>query len=104
MAEGQRPEFHEHLDEIRHGIAALSATVTELIPRATDILLDGDLEGAAYLIAGDDEIDARSRALEEQCFTQIALQQPVAGDPAVLVASPARAARVLGSPRSIRRG
>ncbi len=76
----RRPEFHEHLDGIRQGIAALSATVTELIPRATDVLLDSDLEGAAYLIAGDDEIDERSRALEEECFTQLALQQPVAGD------------------------
>lgn len=80
MKEEQRLGFHDQLDAIRLGIAALSATVTELIPLATEILLEGDLEGAAQVIAGDSEIDARSRELEEQCFTLIALQQPVAGD------------------------
>ena len=80
MVDERRPAFHDQLDEIQHGIAALSATVSELIPLATDILLDGDLEGAAALIAGDAQIDARSRELEEQCFTLIALQQPFAGD------------------------
>lgn len=80
MPDESRSEFHEQLDEIRHGIGALSATVAELVPRATEVLLDSDLEAAAYLIAGDADIDRRSRALEEQCFTQIALQQPVATD------------------------
>ena len=47
MVDEQRPEFHEHLQEIRQGIAALSAHVAELCSRATDILLEGDLEGAA---------------------------------------------------------
>ena len=75
-----RSVLDDQLDEVREGIAALSATVTELIPRATDILLEGDLEGAAELIAGDSDIDKRSRILEEQCFRDIALQQPFAGD------------------------
>jgi phosphate transport system protein len=86
MADEQRLEFHEHLEEIRQGIAALSAQVAELCSRATDILLEGDLEGAAYLIEADDEIDRRCRELEELCFTQIALQQPVASDLRELVA------------------
>ena len=80
MMEERRLGFHDQLDEVHRGIAALSATVAELIPRATEILLEGDLAGAAEVIAGDSEIDARSRQLEEQCFNLIALQQPVAGD------------------------
>ena len=79
--------FHEHIDDIRKGIARLSAGVTELVPRATEILLGGDLEGAEYVILGDDEYDAKSIELEEQCFSQIALQAPVAGDLRALVSS-----------------
>ena len=40
MSEELRSEFHIKLDEINEGIARLSAGVTELIPRATEILLD----------------------------------------------------------------
>ncbi|MFK8025350.1 MAG: phosphate signaling complex protein PhoU [Ilumatobacter sp.] len=82
-----RSNFHEQLDEVRNGIARLGAGVTELVPRATEILLDADLEGAEYVILGDDEYDAKSLELEEMCFNQIALQAPVAGDLRSLVAS-----------------
>jgi phosphate transport system protein len=75
-----RVEFHAELGEIQTGIAGLSAGVTELVPRATDVLLSGDLEGAEYMILGDDEYDRRSLELEEQCFKVIALQAPVAAD------------------------
>ena len=80
MSEEYRSEFHHRLDEIQRGIAAMSAGVTELVPRSTEILLSMDLEGAEYLILGDDEYDSQSLDLEEQCFTVIALQAPVAGD------------------------
>jgi phosphate transport system protein len=75
-----RKEFHQRLDEIREGITSLAASVTETIPRATQVLLDGDLEGADYLINADDEIDTKSITLEEQCYELLALQAPVAGD------------------------
>jgi phosphate transport system protein len=75
-----RSTFHQQLDEIRSGIASMSAGVTELVPRSTEILLTMDLEGAEYVILGDDEYDTRALDLEEQCFKVIALQAPVAGD------------------------
>jgi len=75
-----RAEFHNELQQIQTGIASLSAGVTELVPRATEVLLSGDLEGAEYMILGDEEYDRRSLALEEHCFKVIALQAPVAGD------------------------
>ena len=75
-----RSSFHKQLDEIRESIAKLSANVTESIPRATQILLAQDLEGAEYMILGDDEVDARSLELEERCYSVLALQAPVAGD------------------------
>jgi len=75
-----RKEFHQHLDEIRSGITQLAASVAEMIPRATQVLLDGDLEGADYLINSDDEIDRKSADLEERCYDLLALQAPMAGD------------------------
>lgn len=75
-----RKGFHHDLDVVRDELVRLAASVTEMIPRATQILLDQDLEGAEYLIASDDEIDARTLEIEERCFQLLALQAPVASD------------------------
>ncbi len=75
-----RPEFHHELDEIRNEVARLGASVVELIPRVTDILLHQDLEGAEYVLRADDEIDVRSIDIEERALTLLALQAPVARD------------------------
>ena len=75
-----RKSFHNDLDRAREELVRLAASVTESIPRATGVLLDGDLEGADYLIRADDEIDARSLDLEELCLNILALQSPVARD------------------------
>ncbi len=75
-----RGGFHADLDRVRSGIAGLGATVIELIPRVTAILLQQDLEGAEYVLRGDDEIDARAIEIEEQALRLLALQAPVADD------------------------
>lgn len=75
-----RTTFHQQLDELRDRIAMLGATVTEQVPRATEILLSQDLEGAEYLILADDEMDAKALLLEERCYELLALQSPVASD------------------------
>jgi phosphate transport system protein len=75
-----RKGFHVDLDAARAELVRLAASVTETIPRATAVLLEGDLEGADYIIQGDDEIDARSLDLEEHCYRILALQAPVASD------------------------
>ncbi len=75
-----RRSFHTDLDEAKNELVRLAAQVTETIPRATAVLLDSDLEGAEYIIRGDDEIDARSLDLEEHCGRILALQAPVASD------------------------
>ena len=80
MADDLRKELHQQLDDIRDQITLLAASVAETIPRATQVLLDGDLEGADYLINGDDEIDSKSSELEERCYDVLALQAPMAGD------------------------
>lgn len=75
-----RGGFHHELEDIRNSIARLGATVVELIPRVTDILLTQDLEGAEYVLRGDAEIDERAHEAEERALTLLALQAPVAGD------------------------
>ena len=82
-----RKSFHHELEEVRAELVYLAAFVTESIPRATDILLTGDLEGADLIIGGDDEVDARSLDLEDRCVQILALQAPVAGDLRQIIAA-----------------
>jgi phosphate transport system protein len=80
-----RSAYHQEIEDVRSAIVRLAGSVIEAIPRATSILLEGDLEGADYMISADDEIDARSLDLEEEIYRLIALQAPVAVDLRVLV-------------------
>ena len=80
MTEELRKNFHNDLEQARSELIRLAASVTELIPRATAVLLDSDLEGAEYIIRGDDAIDARSLDLEDDCLSLLTLQAPVATD------------------------
>ncbi len=82
-----RKGFHSDLSDVGAELAHLAAHVTESIPRATNILLSGDLEGADRLISDDGEIDRRAADLEERCLQILALQSPVAGDLRRLVAA-----------------
>ena len=82
-----RTTYHEEIEEINSQIVRLAGSVIEAIPRATSILLDGDLEGAEYMISSDDEIDARALDIEEECYRVMALQAPVAVDLRTLVSA-----------------
>jgi len=78
--ENARKSFHESLDGIRQEMVQMAALVTEGIPRATETLLVGDLAEAQRIIEDDDPLDAKAIDLEERCYQQLALQQPMAGD------------------------
>jgi phosphate transport system protein len=80
MADESRKNFHHKLDELKADIVQLAAMVTESIPRATQALLDMDLQAAQRIIDHDDVIDHKSLAIEEQCLRLLALQQPMASD------------------------
>ena len=82
-----RRSYHQELDLVRDEIVRMASSVCEIIPRGTGILLDGDLEGADYVILADDELDARALELEERCYQLLALQQPVARDLRTIVAA-----------------
>ncbi len=49
-----RKNFHSDLAGARAEVVRLGASLTESIPRATAVLLSGDLEGADYLVQADD--------------------------------------------------
>lgn len=84
--EETRKSFHQDIEAVRDLLARLTSSVIEEIPRATAVLLDGDLEGAEYVIRSDDELDARSIEIEERVYHLLALQAPVATDLRQLVA------------------
>lgn len=71
---------HEEISSLRSEALALGETLLASVPRATQILLDQDLEGAEYQILSDLEIDDRTLTLEERCFSFMALHAPVAGE------------------------
>ena len=79
MPERHSP-FHQELDEVQAEVVRLAALVTELIPRATEVLLAGDLAGAQQVIEDDDHLDVLSLEIEERCYQFLALQQPMATD------------------------
>lgn len=85
--ENVRKSFHQALDEIRQEIVQMAAFVTEGIPRATEAMLAGDMAEAQLIIDGDDPLDAKAVELEETCYQQLALQQPMAGDLRGIVAA-----------------
>jgi phosphate transport system protein len=75
-----RRTFHHELDLIRDDLVHMSAAVLEAIQRGTDILLARDVDAADALIAEDARLDALSVEVEDRCFHQLALQQPMATD------------------------
>lgn len=75
-----RKTFHQQLDAIKKELVRLGALVLEAIPRGTDALLLNDLAAIEEIIQDDDAIDRLSTALEEHCYSVLALQQPMARD------------------------
>ena len=75
-----RVTWHRELDGLSADVLRLGAMTCETVPRGTDVLLTGDLDGAQTLIDLDDEIDALSVGLEERCWSIIVRQAPKAGE------------------------
>ena len=82
-----RKSFHHDLDLIRDDIVRLASMVTEALGKATQALLEGDLQAANEIIQGDDVLDTLALDIEERCYQLLALQQPMATDLRALVAA-----------------
>jgi len=68
------------MENVQREILALSASVEEIIDKASRALVERRLDLARDVLAGDDEIDRREVQIEEDCLKILALHQPVAVD------------------------
>ena len=82
-----RDAFSDQLDSIRDDLVTMARLVREAVSEGTAALLEGDALRAERVITADADIDALRIKLEEHSFELLSLQNPVAGDLRMLVAS-----------------
>ena len=82
-----REAFHDQLDSIFRDLAVVCGNVQQAVRLATKALLTGDAETAEAVISADSEIDEATVRVEDNCFSLLSLQQPVAGDLRVIVSA-----------------
>jgi phosphate transport system protein len=75
-----RDSFHKDLEKISEQLVEMTGLAKSAMSRATTALLDADLHMAESVIAGDEQIDALRRDLDEHAVDLLARQQPVATD------------------------
>ena len=75
-----RTEFQSELDALEAGLQEAGEIVSRAIRAVVDALRTQDVELCDEVIAYDDEIDERYRAIESQVQLVLARQTPVASD------------------------
>lgn len=75
------------LDDLKRRLLAVGGLVEDAIHKATTAVLERKLDLANEVIRGDNEIDEREVAIEEECLKLLALHQPVATDLRFVVAA-----------------
>jgi phosphate transport system protein len=75
-----REEFRTDLNQISRSLVTMSESVQAAMHRATAALLSADQTDAEEVIAGDVEIDALYRIIEDRVYDLLARQAPVASD------------------------
>jgi phosphate transport system protein len=82
-----RNAYSDQLDSIRDDLLTMARLVREAVAEGTAALLQGDALRAERVISDDARIDALREQIEEHSFELLSLQNPVAGDLRMLVAS-----------------
>ena len=82
-----RDAYTDQLDAIRDDLLTMTRLVGDAVSQATQSLLEGDGQLAEKVISEDDAVDALRVRIEDESFDLLALQNPVAGDLRMLVAS-----------------
>lgn len=82
-----RDAYHDQLDELTASLVRLTGLVAGALGRATQALVDADLDLAQQVISQDAAVDAMYADIEQQAFDLLARQQPVAGDLRAIVTS-----------------
>ncbi len=82
-----RDAYHDQLDSIRGDLLSMVRLVSDALSEATAALLEADGQRAELVISNDQRIDDLREQIEEHSFEVLSLQNPVAGDLRMLVAS-----------------
>ena len=82
-----RNVYRDQLDAIRDDLVTMAGLVREAVTEGTAALLEGDGPKAEKVISQDQRIDDLREEIEEHSFELLSLQNPVAGDLRMLVAS-----------------
>jgi phosphate transport system protein len=81
-----REVFQEQLESMFVELAGIGTKVERAIVQATGALMTGDADLAERVISADVEIDRARERVEDEAFSMLSLQQPVAGDLRTVVA------------------
>lgn len=79
------PQFRERVDDVSKQLVEITNLVGSAMNRATQALLDADLELAEAVINADARIDDLSSQVEDKCFDIIAIDSPAAADLRVVI-------------------
>jgi phosphate transport system protein len=79
--------YSDQLGSIRSDLVTMVELVGQAVAQGTVALLDADAQLAERVISNDARIDALREEIEERSFEVLSLQNPVAGDLRMLVAS-----------------
>src|SRR3978361_1544761 len=82
-----RDAYSDQLDSIRADLVTMARLVREAVSEGTAALLEGDAQRAEQGITADRDNAPLRTKLEEHSFELLSLQNPVAGDLRMLVAS-----------------
>jgi phosphate transport system protein len=75
-----RTIYHEQLDALATRLGEMCGLAGEAMKRATQALLEADLDAAEQVIRDHERIVAMRAQAEKEAFALLALQQPVAGE------------------------
>jgi phosphate transport system protein len=82
-----RDVYQEQLDDLAGALAEMCSQVAQAMEKATQALLESDLQLAEDVISADDRVDELRASAEEKAFALLALQAPVATDLRIVVAA-----------------
>lgn len=75
-----RSAYHRQLGELSVQLSEMCGLANEAMRRATEALLDADLDAAEAVIRDHDRMVVMRGRAEREAFALLALQQPVAGE------------------------
>lgn len=82
-----RNVYHDELDALNEAMVEMARLVGSAVNRATQALLDADIQIAESVIAADEAVDQLYQQVEERTLDLMARQQPVARDLRTLITS-----------------